>query len=378
MAAVMKPAGLYVHVPFCLKKCSYCSFCSIEHDPGMETGYRAAVLSELKQKTRGADLRTFYAGGGTPSLLPPEYWRTFLNELGSIADINAINELTIETNPGIVLPEGIQGLRQVGFNRLSIGIQSFSPEELKVLGRIHSPDQASEALIEARSAGFDNIGIDLIYGIPGQDLHRWENNLKAAVQLMPEHISCYELSLEPGTPLHDAVAGGEVIKPKEEICIEMYFLAHSILTDAGYLHYEVSNYALGTDFISKHNTSYWDRTPYFGLGPSAHSFNGGFVRSWNTSDISNYITILSLGNSLIVNSESLSVDDMVMEMLMLGLRWQLGFDMEHLLEATGHTVNAEHLDRMIAAGRVTLDGSSVIPTALGMLYADGDAVGLIN
>lgn len=374
----MNLCGLYIHVPLCMRKCSYCSFCSTEFDLGTADEFAKALLTEMAMKVEGAPIRTVYAGGGTPTMLPPGFWKTFLGRLSVVSDTSALREQTIETNPGAVSPCDLETFRTAGFSRLSVGVQSFHQQELEVLGRIHDPDQAISTIHSARTAGFQSVCIDLIYGIPGQDLLSWRDSLDRTVELAPEHISCYELSLEPGTPLHGSVSRRERAKPSEEICREMYQIAHDALTDAGYLHYEVSNYALGEGSISLHNSSYWDNSPYIGLGPSAHSFDGKCLRSWNTSDIDGYLTLLGEGKLPEEGRETLAPEDMAMEMLMLGLRCWRGVDMNPVRELIGHAVSADHLERMIEAGRVVLEGSRIIPTTLGMLYADGDTLGLLG
>lgn len=374
----MKTTGLYIHVPFCVKKCSYCSFYSIERDEILLTRFRSALLAEMERKTAGVSIGTVYAGGGTPTILPPGFWSAFLSTLHEIADTSDVPEMTIETNPGAVLPDALVEFRQTGFNRLSIGIQSFNSLELKTLSRIHSPDQAIITFNQAREVGFQNIGIDLIYGIPGQTSDNWRSNLKKAIELSPEHISCYELSIEDGTPIADLINNGELSKPSEEHCREMYFLADEYLKKAGYLHYEVSNYARGDENISRHNSSYWNRTPYIGLGPSAHSFDGKRTRSWNVCEIDEYLSLIENDRSPVEETEELDSQEIALEMLMLGLRWRAGADIEEIEVITDCRINEQYLDWMIRSGRVQISGSRILPTTEGMLFADGDAVNLIQ
>ncbi len=374
----MNSTGLYVHIPFCVKKCSYCSFYSIECDEMLVTRFRSMLCAEMERKAAGVNIGTVYAGGGTPTILPPEFWSGFLSTLDEIADTSDVLEITIETNPGAVLPEALAEFRKAGFNRLSIGIQSFDSRELETLSRIHSPDQAIITFNHARDAGFQNIGIDLIYGIPGQTPDNWQSNLKKAIELSPEHISCYELSIENGTPIADLVNNGELSKPTEEHCREMYFLADEYLKAAGYLHYEVSNYARVDENISRHNSSYWNRTPYIGLGPSAHSFDGRRTRSWNVCEIDEYLSLIEHDRSPVEETEELDSQEIALEMLMLGLRWQAGVDIEEIEMKTGLRMNEQYLDRMIGSGRIQVSDSRILPTTEGMLFADGDAANLIE
>ncbi len=369
--------GLYIHVPFCIKKCSYCSFYSIERDEVLLTRFRSALLAEMERKTAGINIGTVYSGGGTPTILPPEFWKKFLSILDEIADTSGVLERTIETNPGAVLSDNLAEFRKAGFNRLSIGIQSFDSSELKTLGRIHSPDQAIITFNQARDTGFPNIGIDLIYGIPGQTPDTWQSNLEKAIELLPEHISCYELSIENGTPIADLINKGELSKSSEEHCRKMYFLADELLKEAGYIHYEVSNYARGNENISRHNSSYWNRTPYIGLGPSAHSFDGKKTRSWNVCEIDGYLNLIENYKSPVEETEELDSQEIALEMLMLGLRWQAGVDIEEIEVRTGFRINEQYLDCMVRSGRVQVSGSRILPTTEGMLFADGDAANLI-
>ncbi len=378
MGIDMKTTGLYIHVPFCVRKCSYCSFYSIERDEVLLTRFRYMLLAEMERKAAGVNIGTVYAGGGTPTILSPEFWSEFLTTLDRVADISDVLELTIETNPGAVLPDTLAEFRKAGFNRLSIGIQSFAYSELKTLGRIHNPDQAILTFNQARDTGFQNIGIDLMYGIPNQTPDDWQSNLKKAIELSPEHISCYELSIENGTPIADLVDNGELSKPPEEHCREMYFLADEFLKEAGYIHYEVSNYASGDENISRHNSSYWNRTPYIGLGPSAHSFDGKRTRSWNVCEIDGYLNLIENDRSPVEETEYLDSKEIALEMLMLGLRWKAGVDIEEVKVSTGFRINEQYLDSMIGSGKVQVSGSLIMPTTKGMLFADGDAANLIE
>ncbi len=335
-------------------------------------------MSELEQRVRNKCIVTIYAGGGTPTLLPPEFWGEFLALVTDIADTSDIEECTIETNPGAVTESELFTLRQVGFNRMSMGVQSFSDTALLTLGRIHTSSAALKTFKSARKAGFDNISIDLMYGIPGQSLDGWSEDLKRIEDLAPEHISCYELSVEKGTPISESISSGELSKPDEQTCRKMYLAADNILTEYGYLHYEVSNYARGKSFISRHNSAYWDRTPYIGLGPSAHSFNGKNTRSWNVASIEDYLSQMKNGNSPETGREEIDIEQAALETVMLGLRCNTGIDLWKIETETGVSINRDYLNTMIENNRVIVSGTRLIPTAEGMLYADGDSINLIE
>ncbi|MCD4706614.1 MAG: radical SAM family heme chaperone HemW [Candidatus Sabulitectum sp.] len=349
--------GLYVHVPFCLKKCSYCAFTSVKK-PDDTSGMCSALHTEFIQRTRNRNIqfRTFYAGGGTPSLLPPEFWMRLIGAVKT----PSMEEVTIETNPAVLDAVGYSALFLAGFNRISVGVQSFSDMNLKLLGRIHSADEARESLKLARKMGFRNISLDLMYGLPGQTSENQKKDIEEALLFMPQHISAYDLTLEPGTPMGDR---GE--KASENQCAEMYYRIHEMLTANGYIHYEVSSYALEDKYRSKHNSSYWDRTPYIGIGPSAHSFTGA-GRSWNVSDIPEYESSVVQGNLPEEFSEELTDEDAAHEILALGFRNTNGVDLKEL-ERFGFKLD---LADLLNTGFVKKKGNLMIPNTGGMLFAD--------
>ena len=362
-----KSSSLYVHVPFCIRKCSYCAFFSIPVIEENTERLQTALLTEMKYRCRGY-IDTIYAGGGTPTLLPPEFWEKFFEVLRNTAFTDHLTEKTIETNPGMLHSGKLTEYREAGFNRLSIGIQSFIDRDLEILGRIHNSHEAVSTYNQARKAGFADINIDLIYGIPGQTITDWKRNLEKAIELSPEHISCYELSIERDTPLEEKINNGSLVKPDEDICRTMYFMADEILKENGYLHYEVSAYARGEEFISKHNSNYWNRTPYIGLGPSAHSFDGDIKRTMNIPDIEEYCRNIKISSLSPWKRDVLSEPDIILEKVMLGLRCIQGFDLDEV------EIDNEYLETMISNGKVTLENRRITPTVLGMLFADGDAV----
>jgi oxygen-independent coproporphyrinogen III oxidase len=374
----VRPCGLYVHVPFCLRKCGYCSFHSTVPASGETERFGRALLAEMERRVRGAAVSTLYAGGGTPTLMPPGFWAEFMGRLRSLADLSRLREATIETNPAATARPRLEELREAGFDRLSIGVQSFLPAELETLGRIHTAQQAMETLRAARAAGFSNIGLDLIYGIPGQTMQSWRESLNIAGSLAPEHISCYQLSLERGTPMFARVSRGELSQPSEDLCAEMYFVADRLLAASGYLHYEISNYALGDTAAALHNSSYWDRSPYIGLGPSAHGFDGSRLRSWNTPETGKYMTAIEAGRLPDGDREELTPHDAALEMLMLGLRMSAGVDLEAVRALPGVEIDLSYASQMVRGGKATFDGRKLLPTPLGMFFADGDTAMLLR
>ncbi len=354
-------AGLYIHAPFCLKKCSYCAFASVKI-PNDTSSMCTAIQTELKKKLSASNylFQTLYAGGGTPTLLPIGFWKNLID----VVKTPSLQEVTIETNPAVLDKIGYSSLIQAGFNRLSIGVQTFNEKNLKILGRIHSADEAWNSLNLARQSGFRNISLDLMYGLPGQTLSSQKSDIEKALQFMPEHISAYDLTLEPGTPL-----GDKGKKASEQSSVEMYHQIHELLTANGYDHYEVSSYSLGKEKKSLHNSSYWNRTEYLGIGPSAHEFIGN-TRSWNYKDIQPYEFSLQRGKLPVESSEQLTPENIAHEMLSLGFRNTNGINLAKLKE-TGFILNPHDL---LKTGLVEINGNVLFPNKEGMLYADSLAL----
>lgn len=369
--------GLYVHVPLCVSKCCYCGFYSVPYRKDKADSFGEALLMETRMRLEGVRLTTLYIGGGTPTVLPPSFWRCFMDLLANVADLTVLRESTIETNPGTADLQCLTELRKLGFDRLSIGVQSFSPRILETMDRIHDPEQSRRSFHQAREAGFRNISIDLMYGVPGQTREEWEHDLDQALRLGPEHVSCYELTLEEGTPMYEAVRKGALLKPDDESCADMYFLADEKLTAGDYVHYEVSNYSRGNSHTSIHNCGYWRRDPYIGLGPSAHSFDGRRRRSWNLRSLDDYTQRLLSDEPAEAGSEQLTPEQEATERLMLGLRCCGGLDPEAIEKETGVTLDRGYLNLMLEHGRVVKVDSRIVPTAAGKLFADGDAGNLI-
>jgi oxygen-independent coproporphyrinogen-3 oxidase len=279
--------AIYIHVPFCRRKCGYCSFVSCAGREGEIPAYVAALRREMAARARGETVPSVFFGGGTPSLLSVSQVGDILMTVREHFNLAKDAEVTLEANPGTVGETYLSGLRRIGINRLSLGVQRFDDGELARLGRIHTGEEAREAFATARRAGFDNINLDLIYGLPGDDREAWRRSLEAAVEIEPEHLSLYALTLEPETPLALAIADGEVAAPDPDTAADQYELAEDILDAAGYGHYEISNWArLGRE--CRHNLVYWDNEPYLGFGAAAHSSEDG-RRYANTNDLDDYL-----------------------------------------------------------------------------------------
>lgn len=317
-------AGLYVHIPFCKKRCRYCDFFSTTLLERRKE-YIAALLKEIKlrREEAGEPIQTVYLGGGTPSTLETADIQRILEAVGC----KDATEVTMELNPGDATPAYLQAIKAVGINRLSIGIQSFQDELLQLIGRRHDAEQAIKAVQMAQEAGFDNISIDLMYALPTQTMAQWKADIETALQLKIQHISSYGLIYEEGTALTRSVEQGELKAVDEEMENAMYDYLCERLKQAGFVHYEVSNFALpGRE--AQHNSRYWDGTPYIGVGAGSHSYLPP-VRSWNPSDLDAYINGITSG-TLQRESETLTAEEQFDEQVMLGLRTNKGVPAELL------------------------------------------------
>ncbi|HNY66392.1 MAG TPA: radical SAM family heme chaperone HemW [Deltaproteobacteria bacterium] len=364
--------GLYIHVPFCISKCGYCDFYSCT-DTRLTDEWLGALTREVELWRGGfGPFDTVYLGGGTPSVLSLLQLERLLDAVRGAFDILPGAEVTVEVNPA---DWGLQDLlvaRSLGINRINVGVQSFDDGELRFLGRRHDSRQALAALANARRAGFENVGLDLIYGLPGQGFNTWKGSLEKALLLAPEHLSCYELELKADTPLGLRYGLGE-LEPRTGECLRELFLRTSELAEgAGYVHYEVSNFARGMEKASRHNRKYWDHTPYLGLGPSAHSFKDN-RRWWNTGSIHDYLRLLGEGRKPVAGSEDLGPDQLAFESLFLGLRTREGIDLEEYRDLSGRDLLQEkgpQIESWVREGLVRVEGGFLRPTRSGMAVAD--------
>ena len=331
--------GIYIHIPFCVKKCPYCDFNSVSDANIPDDAYIVTVLKELAAHIEGEPslayktLETIYIGGGTPSLIKPHNIKRLVSGIKRMFLGLHSQESTIEVNPGTVKKDALTGLLDAGINRLNIGIQSFNDKTLKTLGRIHSAKDTLKCYEYARRTGFDNIGIDLIFGIPDQSVDEWEQDLKTAIALKPEHISAYNLTVEKGTEFFELQKSGGLIQPSEEEQVLMYELAIDSLKEAGYNHYEISNFSLN-GFESRHNLRYWSCMDYIGLGAGAHSyisFPAWGVRWWNESDPASYMRQINETEQAIAGKERLTKKEALGEGIFLGLRRIRGIDVNWFL-----------------------------------------------
>ena len=323
-------SGIYIHIPFCVRKCVYCDFYS-ETDLSVEDEFVDALVREIELVSSGTkkNVDTVYFGGGTPSAIRSESVQRVLDCVRGCYEVNDAAEITIEVNPGTMSVEKLADYRKAGINRLNVGVQSFNDRHLKFLGRIHSAEDARFFVKEARKAGFNNIGIDLIYCIPGQTESAWVEDLEAAVSLNPEHLSCYNLTYETGTPLYQLYRNGTVTPSDDTISAALFEKTISFLESKGFLHYEISNFASSPETRSRHNMKYWNVISYNGFGPSAHSFNANTGRrSWNSSNLSTYMANINSGTLSVDEEEQLSEEQKKIEAIFLGLRKTDGIDIE--------------------------------------------------
>jgi oxygen-independent coproporphyrinogen III oxidase len=350
--------SLYIHVPFCRKKCPYCDFFSVT-DLSLINAYVAGVCKEIQLCSIMAGpwssmpVHTIYFGGGTPSLLSVHQMQKILDMVQNSFCLVAGPEITCEVNPGTVDDMYLAGLRQLGINRLSIGAQSFDPRKLAFLSRIHTKKQVLDTLEGAGRAGFSNLGLDLMYSLPGETPDTWQTDLDTACRFDPAHLSCYMLTIEPGTPFSDRCEKGLFLPCDRDRRMDFFVQTAEVLENHGYFHYEVSNFAMGQKHRSVHNSHYWHRGAYLGLGPSAHSFvpaetvvssgrqpdsklillsagDKGPVRSWNAPDLPAWLDVLAAGRLPRAGCEILTPVQEELEQVMLGLRTKNGIPVQGL------------------------------------------------
>ncbi len=361
--------GIYIHVPFCVRKCSYCDFYSLATSSRATGEFLALLVKEMDlfrerfPEDAAAAADTVYFGGGTPTVIAPGDLCRLLAEIRNRFPVMPGAEVTIEANPGTVRAQGLRTLRTGGFNRLSVGVQSFSPATLLTLGRIHDAEDICRTYRDARAAGFDSLGIDLIFGIPGQSGADWEEDLERTVTLLPDHVSAYALAPEPGTPLHSALANGELRIPTDEEVAKRYGAVRRALVNAGYRQYEISNFAR-PGFESRHNRKYWQREGYAGFGPSAHGLlfprecpRFG-MRTANPSSFSEYGRRIREGRLPWGDVNGCGPADAWKEALILGLRMTDGVDTAEIETRIGAPPDAvrDAVDTLVDDGKLLREG----------------------
>lgn len=365
-------SGIYIHIPFCASRCIYCDFYSTTLR-GKAHEYVDALLKEYEERSdflpSKEPLQTIYIGGGTPSQLP-------ISELKRLIDFfnnKDVKEFTIEANPEDICEEWAKAVGQYPNTRISIGVQSLNDNELRIINRRHNSKKPIEAVKFLREAGIKNISVDLMYGLPTQSLETWEESINGIIALNPEHISAYCLSVEEESPLRKLIEKGELSPADEDLCLEMAELLRKKLKEAGYIQYEISNYSK-PGFESKHNSSYWDGTPYLGLGPGAHSYDGKYHRRWNIGDLNSY-----LKGERKENGETLSDKDIFNEKIMLGLRTNKGVsaslfeNIDNYCDYKGDSKKNNYkkaIEGFISRGLLTKKGNNLILSESGLALAD--------
>jgi len=375
--------GLYVHIPFCQRKCAYCDFPSYAGMQSLYGDYLRALQSEVEaaSKSHPARFDTVFVGGGTPTLLGAEPLIELLETCRRFLDIAPDAEVTIEANPGAVSAQDLSCLHGAGVNRLSLGVQSLHDRELLLLGRIHDAKQAIEAYNLARVAGLANINIDLMFGLPGQSLEDWRDVVEGAVALRAEHLSLYALTIEEGTPIAMSLEQGQLPAIDDARVAEMYDLAERVLAREGYVHYEISNWAHGRKGLDAealpmlacaHNLKYWRNQPYLGLGAAAHSYDG-CQRIANTTDPADYVTRVLSGQAAREQCENVDVVRRMGETMMLGLRLLVGVGWESFEQRFGTSLEAAYgreIDELVTDGLLCRDELGIRLTPRGRLLGN--------
>lgn len=372
-SAHKKPLGLYIHIPFCVKKCNYCDFLSAPGDDATKARYVDALCKEIagyKEVAKEYKLATVYFGGGTPSVLEISLIEKILSTMKASFAVDEAAEITMEVNPGTVSLDKLKRYIELGINRLSIGVQSSKEKELAILGRIHSFEEAKQTVLWARQAGFTNISLDLMSALPEQSLEDYMENVEAILSLNPEHISSYSLIVEEGTPFFDLYAEGmskETELPDEETDRAMYAYTKERLEQAGYERYEISNYAK-PGYESRHNSSYWTGTEYLGVGLGASSLFTN-ARYHNETDLLTYIKEVTAGHDVRRETERLDIEEQMEEFMILGLRMMRGVSRQEFMKRFGkpiETVYGSALNKLEKQGLLSKEGDCIALTETGI------------
>ena len=365
-------AGIYVHIPFCKKLCFYCDFYHVI-SVNDNSAFIDALLKEAslrKDYLESETVSTIYFGGGTPSVFSVKDLGTILNHINKLFSVEQNCEISIELNPDDVLPAYLEGLKDLNINRISLGIQSWRDSDLKMLNRRHDSAQAIKALKDTLDAGFENVTIDLIYGIPGMSLQEWESNLDFSLSFDIKHLSAYHLTFEPGTVFGKMLEKGAISEIDENESVAQFNILIEKTESAGFIQYEISNFGK-PGYFSIHNSNYWKQVSYLGLGPSAHSFNG-YSRQWNIRDLKGYIKLINAGKSF-YESEELNSKTRFNEYIMTSLRTMWGIDLEYveeMFEKEGYDYIINLAGKFKNYGLMKQEKKSLILTNQGKLISD--------
>lgn len=364
-------SGIYIHIPFCGSRCGYCAFYSTvpRKDSDIQLRYAESLISELKRRRQEVrdTVKTIYFGGGTPSLMPTLTIQTILETIYANYTVADNAEITLEGNPEDLTRDYLAALYACGINRLSMGVQSFDDNLLRFMGRRHNSRRATDAVSDAQAAGFRNITIDLMYAIPGQTQQMWIQDLDKALALPIKHLSAYCLTIESGTPFEQMLRQGRILLPDDDTCNTFYDILLKKTANAGFLQYETSNFAQ-QGYHSRHNSAYWDGTPYLGVGAAAHSYDGVRTRRWNVSDLARYIE-----HEDCHEAETLTGDELYNEAVMLGLRRTQGIELEMIREKFG----AERLEYCLKAAKRYIE-SGKLAVSDGHLHVTCEGMKVLN
>jgi oxygen-independent coproporphyrinogen III oxidase len=370
----MNPLGIYIHIPYCLHKCGYCDFNSHPENREESEIYVGALLSEIEHyapKLAGQAVPTLFFGGGTPTLLPPSSLDKILGKVKQHYNLTKDCEITIEANPATIKQETLEQIRSSGFNRISIGVQSFDIDELKLLERVHNEEEIHTTVDRARLAGFNNLSLDLMSGLPDQSTEKWHSHLRQALDKKPDHISAYGLTIEPATSFFKLQERGLLTLPPEETQLEMFQASIETLQSAGYEQYEISNFSK-PGFECRHNLNYWDNGEYLGLGAGASSYING-ERFKNINLPSRYIRDVQAKGSAVESTEKLELLHAMGETIMLGLRVLKGIPIDKF-EARFHisfsNVYGKVIDPLLSDGLITLNQNRMALSRKGLFLAD--------
>ena len=372
--------GLYLHLPFCSAICPYCDFAVTTGGPERRRRFVEVLEREMDlvdEEWSGFD--TVYLGGGTPSYLAIDDLERLFDRIGDRFRPVPGTRFCLETNPEDASRSNLEAWRRLGVGFLSLGVQSFDARALRFLGRRHDAAEARSAVERSMSQGFSTVSVDLIYGLPGRSLESWERDLDTVVALGADHVSCYQLTFHSNTPFGKLRSRGRIAEPTEDERAKLFFVTHERLAAAGYEGYEVSNFARRPEHRSRHNQKYWNRVPYLGLGPSAHSYDGGGRRWWNERELERWRWRVASGDRPVAGDEKLSVEDRALERVMLGLRTTEGVDLGRLDRELGTDLVAANLRRLEewrADDLIRLEDERVVPTLRGLAVADRLAAGL--
>jgi oxygen-independent coproporphyrinogen-3 oxidase len=373
MVMKTQPSGIYIHIPFCIRKCPYCDFYSTT-DLSLRQAFLESLLCEMERVSRNVNFHfdSLYIGGGTPSVLEAKDIDRIINTAYKYFRMLPDAEITAEVNPGTVTSQKLKDYRSSGINRLNIGVQSFQDENLHFLGRIHSAQEAYSSVRHAQQAGFENIGLDFIYGIPSQSEKSWFSDLQTAVELSPAHLSCYTLTYEQGTVMEANLRKGQIQPLPEDEAAALFEATGVFLAQHGYERYEISNFARSVSERSRHNQKYWSGVPYLGFGPSAHSFLPP-ERYWNLRSVKAYIEAVKSGRLPAAEREILTEEQQITEAIFLGLRKSEGIDIDAFDKKFDKNFKAlfgEVIKNLETEGLITTEKNHCALSARGMLLLD--------